>query len=53
LKAESLEEATQLASREALSGDIVLFSPACKSFDMFANFEHRGQVFKSAVQALS
>ncbi|MFM7544040.1 MAG: UDP-N-acetylmuramoyl-L-alanine--D-glutamate ligase [Ignavibacteria bacterium] len=52
LKAESLEEATQLASQEAIEGDIVLFSPACKSFDMFANFEHRGQVFKSAVQAL-
>lgn len=53
LKAESLEEATQLAALEAASGDVVLFSPACKSFDMFANYEHRGQVFKSAVQALS
>jgi len=53
LKARSLEEATLLAANESKSGDVVLFSPACKSFDMFANFEHRGQVFKSAVQALS
>ena len=53
LKARSLEEATFLAANESKSGDVVLFSPACKSFDMFANFEHRGQVFKSAVQALS
>jgi UDP-N-acetylmuramoylalanine--D-glutamate ligase len=53
LKAKSLEEATLLAANESKSGDVVLFSPACKSFDMFANFEHRGLVFKSAVQALS
>lgn len=34
------------------SGEPVLFSPACSSFDMFKNFEERGQVFKTAVHAL-
>jgi len=53
LKANTLEDAIILATEEAHSGDIVLFSPACKSFDMFANFEHRGQVFKTAVNALA
>ncbi len=48
----SLEEAVQVASEIADFGEIVLFTPACKSFDMFANFEHRGQVFKAAVNSL-
>ena len=38
--------------KEAKSGDTILFSPACKSFDMFANYEHRGLVFKKAVMSL-
>jgi len=33
-------------------GDVVLFTPACKSFDMFFNFEHRGDVFKQIVNNL-
>jgi UDP-N-acetylmuramoylalanine--D-glutamate ligase len=39
-------EAKQLAQ----NGDVVLLSPACASFDMFRNYEHRGDVFRAAVQ---
>jgi UDP-N-acetylmuramoylalanine--D-glutamate ligase len=48
----SMEEAVRRARIAARAGDIVLLSPACASFDMFDNFEHRGDVFKAAVQAL-
>ncbi|MBI4870510.1 MAG: UDP-N-acetylmuramoyl-L-alanine--D-glutamate ligase [Candidatus Riflebacteria bacterium] len=41
-----------LARRLATRGDTVLFSPACASFDMFRNFEHRGDVFKQLVNGL-
>ena len=47
-----MSDAVQLAFDQALGDDVVLFSPACKSFDMFMNFEHRGEVFKDAVMAL-
>jgi UDP-N-acetylmuramoylalanine--D-glutamate ligase len=53
IKAESMEDAVHLAFDQALGDDIVLFSPACKSFDMFMNFEHRGEVFKDAVNSLA
>ncbi|MBK9097787.1 MAG: UDP-N-acetylmuramoyl-L-alanine--D-glutamate ligase [bacterium] len=48
----SLEDAVKSSSREARSGDVVLLSPACASFDMFNNYEHRGKVFKEAVNKL-
>ena len=48
----SLEEVINSASKEARSGDVVLLSPACASFDMFDNYEHRGKVFKEAVNNL-
>ena len=48
----SLEEAVKSASNETISGDVVLLSPACASFDMFNNYEHRGKVFKEAVNKL-
>lgn len=48
-KSLSLEDAVLQAKDFAEEGDIVLFSPACKSFDMFMNYEHRGEVFKQAV----
>jgi len=48
----SLEDAVKSASREARKGDVVLLSPACASFDMFNNYEHRGKVFKEAVNKL-
>jgi len=51
-EANSMEEAVRRARATARSGDVVLLSPACASFDMFDNYEHRGQVFKAAVRAL-
>lgn len=50
---QSLEEAVQYAAAQAKPGDAVLLSPACASFDMFKDYEHRAQVFRAAVQALA
>ncbi|MES2767214.1 MAG: UDP-N-acetylmuramoyl-L-alanine--D-glutamate ligase [Bacteroidota bacterium] len=52
VKAATMEEAVERALENAKSGDIALLSPACKSFDMFMNYEHRGEVFKDAVNNL-
>lgn len=49
---DTLEDAVLRAKRIAEPNDIVLFSPACKSFDMFLNFEHRGESFKQIVMNL-
>jgi len=51
-KGGSMEEAVRLAKDSAVSGDVVLLSPACASFDWFENYEHRGKVFKQIVNAL-
>lgn len=48
----SLEEAVSLAGRLTGPGGVVLFSPACSSFDMFRNYEERGDLFASLVRAL-
>ena len=45
----SLLEATTEAAQNAVPGDVVLLSPACSSFDMFQNYQHRGEVFRQAV----
>jgi UDP-N-acetylmuramoylalanine--D-glutamate ligase len=45
----SLEKALELAVSVAQPGEVVLLSPACASFDMFNDFEHRGRVFKELV----
>ncbi len=50
--AKTLQDAVRLASARASSGDVVLLSPACASFDMFKDFEDRGRQFKEAVKAL-
>jgi UDP-N-acetylmuramoylalanine--D-glutamate ligase len=52
LTVSSMEEAVQLANSKADSGDIVLLSPACASFDMFSNYEERGEVFMHCVGEL-
>jgi UDP-N-acetylmuramoylalanine--D-glutamate ligase len=51
-RANTLPEAVQTAASIAQTGDCVLLAPACASFDMFRNYEHRGQVFKEAVSKL-
>lgn len=48
----TLEQAVREAAVQARSGDVVLLSPACASFDQFRDFEHRGQAFRDAVAAL-
>ena len=52
LEANSLEEAVLISKKKAKRGEIVLLSPACSSFDMFENYEHRGETFKSFVNQL-
>ena len=51
--ADSMESAVALAQSQAIAGDAVLMSPACASFDMFDNYEHRARVFCEAVHALA
>jgi len=48
----SLSDAVQLANKVAETGDIVLLSPACASYDMFENYEQRGQEFIKLVHLL-
>lgn len=51
-RAYSMEDAVQKAREMAVSGGNVLLSPACASFDMFRDFEQRGEVFKEIVNEL-
>lgn len=53
LQASTLEDAVQAAYRESRTGDAVLLSPACASYDMFTSYVHRAQVFVAAVKALA
>ena len=48
----SAEEAVQKAAAMAQAGDVVLLSPCCASFDLFKNYEDRGEKFKAAVRKL-
>jgi UDP-N-acetylmuramoylalanine--D-glutamate ligase len=52
VNARDMHAAVREAARLAQPGDAVLLSPACASFDMFRNYEHRGQVFVQAVREL-
>ncbi|MCK4548844.1 MAG: UDP-N-acetylmuramoyl-L-alanine--D-glutamate ligase, partial [Candidatus Krumholzibacteria bacterium] len=48
-RAGSMEEAVSMAAAKAQEGWLVVLSPACASFDMYDNFEHRGRVFRDSV----
>ncbi|MBU4128585.1 UDP-N-acetylmuramoyl-L-alanine--D-glutamate ligase [bacterium] len=50
--AEDMKEAVDIAFGLAEEGEIVLLSPACSSYDMFKDFEERGEVFKKAIREL-
>lgn len=50
---QDMEGAVRAAFREAQNGDTVLLSPACASFDMFKNYEERGEAFKRSVEELA
>src|SRR5271170_4097716 len=51
VRATSLSDAVEQAGRLATSGDTVLFSPGCSSYDMFKDFEDRGDQFRALIQA--
>ena len=48
----AMKEAVRLAALNAASGDVVLLSPACASFDMFADYRERGRIFKEMVKEM-
>jgi UDP-N-acetylmuramoylalanine--D-glutamate ligase len=50
--AQDLAQALKLCRNRAQAGDVVLLAPACASFDMFLDYEHRGRVFKDLVRAM-
>ena len=50
--ADTLEEAIHICYENAVSGDVVLLSPACASWDMFESYEQRGEIFKEIVTGL-
>jgi len=51
--AKDLQDAVKIARNRAAGGDVVLLSPACASFDMFADFEDRGKQFKRIVMEMN
>jgi UDP-N-acetylmuramoylalanine--D-glutamate ligase len=52
VRATSMPDAVARAAAAAEPGDAVILSPACSSYDMFDNYEHRGRLFAAAVEAM-
>jgi UDP-N-acetylmuramoylalanine--D-glutamate ligase len=52
IEVNNMEDAVKMAQRLSEKGDTVLLSPACASFDLFENYEDRGNQFKNAVRNL-
>ena len=52
VETQSIDEAVKIAHKIALKKEMVLLSPACASFDLFENYEDRGDQFKQAVRNL-
>jgi len=52
IRADDLADAVQEAKSVTQNGDVVLFSPACASFDMFDNYLHRGESFVTEVRRI-
>ena len=52
IEVQTMDEAVKMAERLTEKGDTVLLSPACASFDLFENYEDRGNQFKQAVRNL-
>ncbi len=53
VRVKTLAAAVELAAQRAKPGDVVLLAPACASFDQFASFEERGDVFRRCVESLA
>jgi UDP-N-acetylmuramoylalanine--D-glutamate ligase len=49
---DTLEEATNIAYKNSINGDIILLSPACASWDQFKDYEERGRLFKEYINNL-
>jgi len=52
VRANTMQQAVEMAAAQSVTGDVVLLSPACASFDMFENYQHRGESFCQAATAL-
>ena len=52
-KCTDLRQTVEVAKEIAMQGDVVLFSPASASFDMFKNFAERGKLFKKYVKEIA